>query len=64
MKYFISMDLEENTNGIYSQKLLVEKGKKLLAEGNKKFLEAKINPDKMGIMLHWRDDRVSEAERH
>ena len=51
LKYFISMDLEENTNGIYSQKSLVEKGKKLLAEGNKKFLEAKIYPDQMGIML-------------
>ena len=36
------MDLKENTNGIYSQKALVEKGKKLLVEGNKKFLEAKI----------------------
>ena len=51
LKYFISMDLEENTNGIYSQKALVEKGKKLLAEGNKKFLEAKIYPEEMGIML-------------
>ena len=51
LKYFISMDLEENTNGIYSQKALVEKGKKLLAEGNRKFLDAKIYPDNMGIML-------------
>ena len=51
LKYFISMDLEENTNGIYSQKALVEKGKKLIAEGNKKFLEAKIYPEEMGIML-------------
>ena len=51
LKYFISMDLEENTNGIYSQKALIEKGKKLLAEGNKKFLEAKIYPEEMGIML-------------
>lgn len=51
LKYFISMDLEENTNGIYSQKTLVEKGKKLLAEGNKKYLEAKIYPEQMGIML-------------
>lgn len=51
LKYFISMDLEENTNGIYSQKALVEKGKKLLAEGNKKFIEAKIYPEQMGIML-------------
>ena len=51
LKYFISMDLEENTNGIYSQKVLVEKGVKLLAEGNRKFLDAKIYPDNMGIML-------------
>ena len=51
LKYFISMDLEENTNGIYSQKALVEKGKKLIAEGNKKFLEAKIYPEETGIML-------------
>ena len=51
LKYFISMDLKENTNGIYSQNALIEKGKKLLAEGNTKFLDAKIYPEKMGIML-------------
>ena len=51
LKYFISMDLSENTNGIYSQTALVEKGKKLLEEGNRKFLDAKIYPDNMGIML-------------
>ena len=51
LKYFISMDLEDNTNGIYSQKMLIEKGKKLLTEGNRKFLDAKIYPDEMGIML-------------
>lgn len=51
LKYFISMDLDENTNGIYAQKALIEKGKKLLAEGNTKFLDAKIYPDNMGIML-------------
>ena len=51
LKYFISMDLEENNNGIYSQKLLVEKGKKLLEEGNREYLDAKIDNEKMGIML-------------
>ena len=51
LKYFISMDLEENDNGIYSQKQLVEKGKKLLEEGNREFLDAKIDSEKMGIML-------------
>ena len=51
LKYFISMELQENTNGIYSQKALLEKGKKLLEEGNKQYLDAKIDADKMGIML-------------
>ena len=51
LKYFISMDLQENTNGIYSEKMLIEKGKKLLEEGNKEFINAKINNEEMGIML-------------
>lgn len=51
IKYFISMDLEKETNGIYSQRELIEKGKKQIEEGNKEFLEAKINNEEMGIML-------------
>ena len=51
LKYFISMDLDENTQGIYSEKALIEKGKKLISEGNTEYLNAKIDPDKMGIML-------------
>ena len=51
LKYFISMDLEENTQGIYSEKALIEKGKKLLDEGDSTYLNAEIDADKMGIML-------------
>ena len=51
LKYFISMDLDENTQGIYSEKALVKKGKNLLDEGNTTYLDAKIDADKMGIML-------------
>ena len=51
LKCYISMDLEENTNGIYSQKALVEKGQKLIEEGNKSYLDAKIDSENMGIML-------------
>ena len=51
LQYFISMDLEENDNGIYSQKLLVEKGKKLIEDGDKSYINAEINADDMGIML-------------
>ena len=51
LKYFISMDLEENAQGIYAEKALVEKGKKLLTDGNKTYIDAKIDSEKMGIML-------------
>ncbi len=51
LKYFISMDLEESSNGIISFKKLIEKGKEQIENGDKKFLDAKINPDVMGIML-------------
>ena len=51
LKFFISMDLEENTQGIYAEKALVEKGKKLLTDGNKTYIDAKIDSEKMGIML-------------
>lgn len=51
IKFFISMDLERETNGIYSQAELISKGKKLIENGNRDFLDAKINNEEMGIML-------------
>lgn len=53
LKYLISMEdeKEDNSENIYLQKELIEKGKKLIQEGNKEFLEAKINPEEMNIML-------------
>lgn len=51
LKHLISMDLEEHQDGIYSQKELIEKGKKLIEEGNLSFLNSKIDPNKMSIML-------------
>ena len=51
LKYFISMDLEKNDFNKFSQKEITQKGKELLEEGNKEFIEAKINNDEMNIML-------------
>ena len=51
LKHLISMDLDENQDGIYSIKTLLEKGKKLVAEGNRSFIDAKIDAESMGIML-------------
>ncbi len=51
LRYYISMDLKEREDGVLSQKEFVEKGKALIKEGDKRFLEAKINNEEMGIML-------------
>ena len=51
LKHLISMDLEEHQDGIYSIKQLVERGKKLISEGDRSFLDAEINPEEMSIML-------------
>ena len=51
LKYFISMDIEKEDNGIFSQKELIAEGKKLLNEGNEEFIKAEIDNEKMSIML-------------
>lgn len=51
LKHLISMDLDRHTNGIYSQKELIEVGQKLVASGNKEFINSKIETDAMSIML-------------
>lgn len=51
LKIYISMDLEKEKDKIYSQKELVEKGKKYIENGDKRFVEAKIDNEKMSIML-------------
>lgn len=51
LKHLISMDNDDNCEGIYSQKELIREGKKLIEEGNNEFLNAKINPKEMEIML-------------
>lgn len=51
IKYYISMDSEKEENSILSMKELIEKGNNLIKDGDKRFLEAKIDPEKMSIML-------------
>ncbi len=51
LKHLISMDLQQHTSGIYSQKELIEKGKQLIKQGDKNFTHAKIDNEKMSIML-------------
>ena len=51
LKHLISMDTDIHDEGIYSEKELIEKGKELLDSGNKEYIDAKINPEEMRIML-------------
>ena len=51
LKYFISMDLDENDFNKFSQKEITKKGKELFNNGNREFLDAKINNEEMNIML-------------
>lgn len=51
IKYFISMDLDKKEESVYSQKELLEEGRKLIEKGDTRFINAKINNEEMGIML-------------
>lgn len=51
LKTLISMDLEHHKEGIYSEEELIEKGKELVEKGDKRYIDAKIENEKMSIML-------------
>lgn len=51
LKYLIGMDTEYDEGNFLSYKGMVKKGKELLASGNNRFTDAKIDTEKMGIML-------------
>lgn len=42
LKYFISMDLQENKNGVISLNKLIENGKEQIEKGDRKFLDTKL----------------------
>lgn len=50
-KYFINMDLEEDTEGQLSYVRLLKKGYDLIAEGNREFLDATIDNEAMNVLL-------------
>ena len=51
LKYIISMDLENDKDGIISQKRLISEGIQLVKSGDTSFTNAKIDNAKMSIML-------------
>ena len=51
LKNLISMDRDIHSDGIYSEKELIQYGRNLVKDGNNEFLNAKIDNEKMLIML-------------
>ena len=51
LKHIISVDLKQHQGGIYSGKELIKKGKDLINKGDTSYINAKIDADKMNIML-------------
>ncbi len=51
IKFFINMDAEKEEDGILSYKELIEKGKKLIEEGDTSQRDAAIDENEMAVML-------------
>ncbi len=51
LKHLICMDRKEHGKGIYSELELIEKGRRLVESGNREFIDAEIDAEKMNIML-------------
>ena len=51
LKYYINMDLEDDKDGVLSFRKLIDSGKELIKNGNKKYDEVKIDNEKMSILI-------------
>ena len=51
LKYYINMDLENDENETLSFQKLIEKGKKLRKNGDKKYDAVKIDTEKMSVLI-------------
>lgn len=51
LKHLICFDIKEHEDGVYSFEELIEKGKNLLNKGVRDFVDSKIDPNCMSIML-------------
>ncbi len=50
-EYFINMDATEDDQGFLSFSRLLDKGRKLLQDGDRSFTDVEINPEELGILL-------------
>jgi len=50
LKYIVDMDLAKDDEGVLSFKELIKKGKELIKKGDKKYINAKIDPESMAAL--------------
>ncbi len=51
LKVLVNLNAKEEKDGVFSWSELIEKGKKLVAAGDRRYLDAEMYPDEMGILL-------------
>jgi len=51
IEFFISMDSEEDTEEAFSMGNLIDRGRDLLKEGDRAYVDANIDPDQMATLL-------------
>lgn len=51
LKYFISMEQEENDEKIFSLRQILREGRELLENGNRDYIDVEIDPDQMSTII-------------
>ena len=51
VEILIDLDIDEDADGVLSYKKLIEEGKKMLAEGDRRFLDAQIDAEALAAIL-------------
>ena len=51
LEVLINLDAEEESDGVYSYSQLIEEGRKLVEEGDRRFLDAQIDAEELAVIL-------------
>jgi long-chain acyl-CoA synthetase len=52
MRYLIDMELNQDEDGVLSYSCLIEKGRRLLARGDTRFIKSKIDPTELSVLIY------------
>lgn len=51
LRVLVNLNAEKEADGVLSWSQLIEDGKKLIADGDRRYLDAEMYPDEMGVLL-------------